>query len=340
MSHKDFDPNGYAAKNGNFIGLPYTEEEAQVIFLPVPWEATVSSAAGTAGGPANILEASYQLDLLDWAVPEAWNIPLYFVPPSPEVLNWNAEARPLAAAHIERLENEQPIEPTTIDSVNLLSNQINQWVYATSKRYLERGQLVGLLGGEHSVPFGYLQALSERYADFGILQLDAHADLRVAYEDFSYSHASIFYNVLETLPQVTQLTQVGLRDIAPAERAYAQARPERLTQFGMAALRQAQYQGCSYHEFCQQIIATLPKDVYISFDVDGLDPALCPNTGTPVPGGLAYEEAIYLLEEVVRSGRRIIGFDLCEVAGQGEWDGNVGARLAYKLALLSTWQPT
>lgn len=337
MVPSNFDPNNYAPKNGNFIGLPYTEAEAAVVFLPVPWEATVSSTAGTAGGPTNILEASYQLDLWDDTIPEAWTTPIYFVPVSPQVAIWNAAARPLAAAHIDRLEAQKPIDPTLVEQVNTYSTQVNTWVYEQSRHYLAQGKIVGLLGGEHSVPLGYLKALAEQ-GDFGILQIDAHADLRVTYEDFTYSHASIFHNALQQIPQIAQLTQVGLRDIAPSEHAYAQQLPQRVQQFLMADLRRAQLKGTmTYHDWCTQILATLPQQVYISFDVDGLAPSLCPHTGTPVPGGLSYWEAIYLLEQVVISGRQLIGFDLCEVAGEGDLDGNIGARLAYKMALLSQY---
>ncbi len=75
----------------------------------------------------------------------------------------------------------------------------------------------------------------------------------------------------------------------------------------------------------------LPSLVYISFDIDGLSPALCPNTGTPVPGGLEFDQAAYLIQQVFKSGRKIIGFDLCEV-GNAEWDASVGARILWELS--------
>jgi agmatinase len=100
-------------------------------------------------------------------------------------------------------------------------------------------------------------------------------------------------------------------------------------------LREDQYMGMSWTTICNQIIAELPSHVYISFDIDGLDPKLCPNTGTPVAGGLELQQAFYLLSKLVDSGKTIIGFDLCEVTpGQDEWDGNVGARVLYKLCNL------
>ncbi|MGH1334728.1 MAG: agmatinase family protein [Aureispira sp.] len=336
MPNTPFDPNSYALKNGNFIGLPYQEEDAQVILLPVPWEATVSSNSGTAQGPETIREASYQLDLMDWDIPKAWATRIFMPPSSSEVSQWNQEARALAIQHIEALEQGKVPNPVWAPSINQYSEQLNQWVYQQTKDYLAKEQIVGLIGGEHSVPFGYLKALAEQYEDFGVLQIDAHADLRKAYEDLEYSHASIFYKALEELPQITQLTQVALRDMAPAEQEYAQTQVRRIKQFSMAYIRRQQFTNHStFQEICTHIVATLPHYVYISFDIDGLDPALCPNTGTPVPGGLNFWEAQYLLVKIHESGRRIIGFDLSEVGSGSEWDGNVGARIAYKLSILA-----
>jgi agmatinase len=99
------------------------------------------------------------------------------------------------------------------------------------------------------------------------------------------------------------------------------------------------YQGESWREICDEIIAALPNQVYVSFDIDGLDPKLCPNTGTPVPGGLEFEQSLFLIKQMVRSGRQIIGYDINEVAPgndqDNEWDANVGARLLYRIAGLA-----
>ena len=336
MPNTPFDPSSYALKNGNFIGLPYNKVNAQVILLPVPWEATVSSSTGTAQGPETIRAASYQLDLMDWDVPKAWETKIFMPPSSPQVSAWSEQARQLAAKHIQALEEGQEPSPDWAEAVNEHSQQLNNWVYQQTKAYLKNEQLVGLIGGEHSIPFGYLKALSEHYEDFGILQIDAHADLRIAYEGFEFSHASIFYKALEELPQITQLTQVGIRDVAPSELDYVQKQLRRVQQFSMAYIRRQQFMNHDcFKEICEDIVATLPHYVYISFDIDGLEPSLCPNTGTPVPGGLSFWEAQYILFKVHESGRKIIGFDLSEVGSGSEWDGNVGARMAYKLAALA-----
>ena len=331
--NKDFDPDSFAPKNGQFIGLPYTEKEARVVLLPVPWEVTVSYKAGTARGPQRILDASYQLDLVDWDIEKACEIPIYWKEIDAQILKISDETRKMAHQYIHTLEFQLPVDEGLLEIVNQKCKEMNSWVYSNSKAFLDDGKLVGIVGGDHSVPLGYLKALSEKHSDFGILQIDAHCDLRKAYENFTYSHASVFFNALEQIPQISQLTQVGIRDACEAELSYAEQHSERISIFSMPGIRQDLFtQHKSFHQICEDIVSTLPQKVYISFDIDGLDPKLCPNTGTPVPGGLELPEVFYLIAAIRKSGRQIIGFDLCEVGCLSDWDGNVGARVLYKLA--------
>ena len=180
-----------------------------------------------------------------------------------------------------------------------------------------------------------MKSIAKKYPSFGILQIDAHMDLRKAFEDFKYSHASIMYNALEEIPAISKLVQVGIRDYCIEEVEYAHS--NRVVYFLDSAAKKKQLMGSSWGEIVDTIISSLPENVYISFDIDGLEPSLCPNTGTPVPGGLRWEEAIYLLEELVLSKKRIVGFDLNEVtpATDNEWDASVGARLLFKLCNLA-----
>jgi agmatinase len=219
-----------------------------------------------------------------------------------------------------------------IQSVNVASQTLNKQVYEASKKYLNAQQLVAVVGGEHSVPFGLLQALNEKHDAFGILHIDAHADLRKAYEGFTYSHASIMYNVLDELKNLTKIEQVGVRDYC-SEEAALMATDARLAPFTDAAIQEAFYNGVTWAQQCRDMVAALPEKVYVSFDIDGLTPDNCPHTGTPVPGGLTYNQAVFLLKTLARSGKQIIGFDLCEVAPSehDEWDANVGARILFKL---------
>jgi agmatinase len=219
------------------------------------------------------------------------------------------------------------------NTINEESDQLRKWVFEQCTALLDQGKLTGLIGGDHSTPLGFMQALSIRHASFGILQIDAHADLRKAYEGFTYSHASIMHNALD-IPQVSSLVQLGLRDVCQEEMDRIIS-DDRIHAFFYQDIQAARYEGQSWKQACEGIISKLPEEVYISFDIDGLDPKLCPNTGTPVAGGFEMSEIIFLLQELVRSGRRIIGFDLVEVApGADEWDANVGVRLLYKLCNL------
>ena len=332
-----FDPNALGDAAGGIFGLPFTPDEAQVVIVPVPWEVTVSYRAGTAQGPEAIREASLQVDLYDPDLPDAWKLGLSMEDEDEAIAKISRDLRPQAAEYIGWLENGQPAEDAAQHSgapsrINAAGDKLIQWLKQKTGALLDAGKTVAVLGGDHSTPLGFLQALAERNPDgFGILQFDAHCDLRPAYEGFQYSHASIMYNALQ-LPQVKKLVQVGIRDMCQQEADLIEHSVGRVALFGQRFMSDEKFAKKSWKKVCGKIIAQLPQKVYISFDIDGLDPKLCPGTGTPVPGGLEYEEATYLLRQVVRSGRTIIGLDLNEVApGDTEWNGIVGARLLYQL---------
>lgn len=335
MEKTTFNPNAAAVANGNYFGLPYSTDEAPVVIVSVPWDVTTSYRPGTSKAPAAIIAASLQLDFFDFDVKEAWKIGIGTLPVDFEIETLNNKTRLLAEnviAHIERGGDSKAIAQE-LATVNEASFILNQKVYQSTSELLKKGKLVGLVGGDHSVPFGYIQALSEIQPEFGILHIDAHADLREAYEGFTYSHASIMFNVLK-LKRVTKLVQVSVRDECEDEINLVSSN-DRIVQYDDYLLAEAEFEGKAWGQQCVEIVANLPERVYISFDIDGLSPGLCPNTGTPVPGGLSFQKAVYLLRKLVDSGRKIIGFDVSEVApGADEWDANVGARIIYKLCNL------
>jgi agmatinase len=303
-----------------------------VVLLPVPWDATTSYRAGAAAAPAAIFAASKQVDLFDAETGRPYEAGIAMLEISDEVAGWGREARALAEPIIAASGAE--VGDPRLAPIDALSRRVNERVYDDAMRWLQRDKIVGLIGGDHSTPFGLIRAIAERHRGVGILHLDAHADLRPAYEGFSDSHASIMFNVAERLPGIARIVQVGIRDFGITELAYAERSGGRVVQFPDATLAARRARGASWGTLCDEIVAALPKEVYLSFDIDGLDPALCPHTGTPVPGGLSWQEICVLLRTVVESKRRIVGFDLNEVAPgpEGdEWDANVGARLLYKM---------
>jgi agmatinase len=320
--------------DAGFLGARLDPAEAALVLLPVPWEATTSYGGGTSRGPAAILQASHQLDLEDAAFGAPYRAGIAFAPPDETVADLNGRARAAALEVIAALERGEPAS-AALDLVNAASVEVNARVHAAASAALATGRLVGVVGGDHSSPYGLIHALADRHPDgFGVLHVDAHHDLRAAYEGFTWSHASIFHNVMERVPAVRKLVQVAIRDYSRAERRYAEALGARAACFYGHGLFDWKAEGVPFREVCERVLAELPRKVYVSFDIDGLDPPYCPSTGTPVPGGLSFDEAAYLLEALAASGRRVIGFDLCEVApgeDAGEWDANVGARVLYKL---------
>ena len=333
MAHA-FDP-GAAASFDGIYGLPHSVDEARVVVVPVPWDATTSYRAGTSLGPAAILEASRQVDLFDAETGRPYEAGIAMLPISEEVVGRNAEARQLAEPVIENGgAGTDPALQRNLDRVNALGGEVNEWVRARTAELLARGKTPVVLGGDHSSPFGAFQAYAERWPGLGILHFDAHFDLRDAYEGFRWSHASIMFNALEHVPGIARIVHVGIRDFSEAEMETSRGSGGRSVAFLDATLKERLDAGEAWKAIADEIAGRLPPKVFVSFDIDGLDPALCPGTGTPVPGGLSLHQATAVLAACLRRGRTIVGCDLNEVAprdGDGEWNANVGARLLYKL---------
>jgi agmatinase len=327
-----FDPNGTGI-TGNLFGLPFSVEDAEVVIVPIPWEVTVSYQTGTAKAPKAILDASVQVDVLIKDIPDAWKLGIAMLPVPENIRDESNRLRNLAAKHIQAVEQQKIIDELdpVLNTVNEGCENLNIYVKATTQKLLREGKLVGLLGGDHSTPLGFIRALSERYEQFGILQIDAHADLRKAYEGFTYSHASIMHNALK-ITGVNRLVQVGIRDFCDEELEAIRDSGGRVVTFFDEDIKTWGYEGNTWEEICEQIVKQLPDLVYISFDIDGLDPKLAPHTGTPVAGGFEFQQIIYLIKKLVLANKKIIGFDLNEVApGPTDWDANVGARMLWQL---------
>jgi agmatinase len=161
------------------------------------------------------MTASLQVDLFDPAYPESWQKGFFLREPDKKVLLKSDYLRKEAELYIDYISkgeivNDNQFMCKTLKEVNEGSVFLNSWVYQQAKAILDTGKLMGVLGGDHSTPLGYMKAIAEKYGDFGILQIDAHCDLRESYEGFNYSHASIMYNALNEIPELKKLVQLGI----------------------------------------------------------------------------------------------------------------------------------
>jgi agmatinase len=303
-----------------------------VVVVPVPFEATACYRRGTSAAPEAIRKESGHVDLHDSETGSPWNQGIAMEPIEPEVVEWNKQASRDALRVIGAADPDDPEIKAACDRVDAVSERLNAWVRARTDALFARGAIPAILGGDHSVAYGAIEAAAERHPGLGILQVDAHCDLRRAYQGLTWSHGSVFYNVATHVPGVAAIVQVGIRDLGECEWETAQ-KDDRITTWLHTHVGWLLAGGSPWVRLAHRMVEHLPETVWISFDIDGLDPSLCPNTGTPVPGGLSWQEALVLLRVLADTNRRIVGFDLCEVApGRDEWDAIVGARLLYKLA--------
>ncbi|HWC25525.1 MAG TPA: agmatinase [Solirubrobacteraceae bacterium] len=266
---------------GNFLGLDERHSSfaaARVLVLPLELEATVSYGAGTARGPAAIIEASQQVELYDREHDDE---------PALEYGVHTLEAPQLAA--------DDPAAAVGQSAAAVAAA-------ATS------GRLVVALGGEHTVSVGVSRGLLEAIdGPLSVVQIDAHCDLRETYEGSRYSHACVARRMLDD-PRVEQVLQLGVRSVAGEEVAFAREHPERVRVWWAEEVRE----GAWREELRDRLEG---RRVHLTIDVDGLDPAVVPATGTPEPGGLTWDQALDVIRTTARSAS-VAGVDCVELAPQ------------------------
>lgn len=333
-----FNPDNNYLQSKGIFGLPYNYNESALILIPVPWEVTCSYGDGTAKAPDAILKASYQLDLFDKELGEEWKKGIFMMHAPESIYDANAVQRRHAKSIIQYMENEdKPLSYRLLklqSEVNEACTEMNKYVKDVSGKIHAEGKFTGLIGGDHSTALEHIKAVADREKNIGILQIDAHSDLREAYMGFTFSHASMMFNLAKEAAGISKVVQIGIRDFSKAEFEFSKSSPLFSTHY-INDIRKAEFEGQSIEKIFKKIISTLPEKVYISFDIDGLDPSLCPSTGTPVPGGFSFYEMRFLLQLLLKGGKQIVGFDVCESGynEENEWDSNVAVRIIYQLSI-------
>jgi len=276
-----------------FLGAPESAAEpqqARVVILPFGYEGGVSYGRGAAAGPRAVLEASQFLELYDDVLDT-----------EPNQIGIFTAAPPAIAKEPEKMVEQ---------------------LQAMVQGLLEQGKFVVVIGGDHSVTNGYLRAISRQYAQFGVIQLDAHADLRDSYDDSPLSHACTMARARELTPHCLQ---IGIRSMSKAEAR--RIKQEKLAVYTMRDWRNGRLD-------LGAALDRLPEKVFLTLDVDVFDWSVISDTGTPEPGGCYWDEAMALLEGIF-STKDIIGADVVELSHDPRFSDTRSAfavaKLIYKM---------
>lgn len=276
----DFLDSELSSAERNIVG-------AKFVVVPMPLERTVSYGSGTADGPDAIIDASNELERI---CPEG----------------------------------EPCIQGiATIDPINCEGEltEVMTRLARQTQTIVSQGKIPVTLGGEHSLTYGAVSGVSQALGrKVGIIQIDAHADLRIAYQGEKHSHASVMHLLCE---EGHSLAQFGVR-------ALCQQEVESREKYGMTFVDGEELVTNNVQSVT--LPEDFPNDVYISFDVDGLDPSIMPATGTPVPGGLGYYQALNIVRSALKD-RNCVGMDIVELAPTRDsqaWDFTT-AQIVYRL---------
>jgi agmatinase len=262
----------------NFLGIEETElhsyEDSQVVIQSAPYEHTSSYNQGSAAGPAAIIETSHYVEFYDEELDQ----------------------------ETYKMTGLCTLEPMNFE--NKFDKEAVDYIQQETSKHLDNNKFVISLGAEHTVSYGFYKAIAAKHPGVSVLQLDAHSDLRMAYHDNPYSHASVMARINDHQPTICQ---VGIRAQCKEEADLIKNSPNINTWYAHQIQKNAQWQ--------EEVINKLKDKVYITIDADGFDPSIMPNVGTPEPGGLQWFETLELLKKVCTQ-KEVVGFDIVEVAPQ------------------------
>lgn len=323
---------------GYYFGDKTSPKSADVVIVSAPWSVTSDFGRGATYTPDAVIDASAESSLYDvnGAVSVEERVATaeidYNIQELSEHLGREAERLANQTVDASALVGEYAMRKMA--HINEGFAEMHTSVYKQVKHWAEQGKLVAVMGGDHSVAFGAAKALADIHQGIGVLFIDAHADFVREGELYNYSHRSIARNMVEEIPSIERFVEVGVRDISRAESVelYSNGKIEVFLAEKLAARR---FEGESWNSLCGEIVSQLPQKVYISLDIDALKIEFCNNTNAPVPGGMTFDEVVYLINTVVESGREIVGFDISEVVSKlgDKMDAIVAARLLSKMCV-------
>jgi agmatinase len=330
LSSGDNDNGGYYFRDAT------PTADAPIVLVSAPWAVTSAAGQGAVYTPDAIIDASTHLSLYDVVSNTSIDGKVATAEVDYDLQESSLQLGGDAAKVVAHIDDGGALTgdyfARKVVRINLGFRDMHRSVGKRVFRFASKGKIVGVVGGDHSVAFGAVRSISSVYPQMGVLFIDAHSDLRPSGKIFDYSHLSVARNIVDEIPAVSKLVQVGVRDMSREEMDFAQNHPK-ITMFCHEKLTAERFSGRSWGEVCDDVVAQLPDKVYISFDIDALSPECCPHTKRPVAGGMTFDEAVCLINRVAESGREIVGFDLTEIVPVMESgvDAAVGARMLVKL---------
>ena len=330
LSSGDNDNGGYYFRDAT------PTADAPIVLVSAPWAVTSAAGQGAVYTPDAIIDASTHLSLYDVVSNTSIDGKVATAEVDYDLQESSLQLGGDAAKVVAHIEDGGALTgdyfARKVVRINLGFRDMHRSVGKRVFRFASKGKIVGVVGGDHSVAFGAVRSISSVYPQMGVLFIDAHSDLRPSGKIFDYSHLSVARNIVDEIPAVSKLVQVGVRDMSREEMDFAQNHPK-VTMFCHEKLTAERFSGRSWGEVYDDVVAQLPDKVYISFDIDALSPECCPHTKRPVAGGMTFDEAVCLINRVAESGREIVGFDLTEIVPVMESgvDAAVGARMLVKL---------
>lgn len=342
MFGKEFDPNTITPDNGCYFGISIDPESAALVLLSAPWDTTAMLRSGSSYAPDAIIEASRYVDFYEPMAPNSWQRGIATAPIDYSIQDLSHRLRP-DAERIIKLHDE--LGMSVLDNlmyerrlrrVNEGSVEVNENIFRQASSWLNKGKIVGLVGGDQSVTYGMVRAFGYKYERLGVLHIDSRCDMQEAYQGFDFSHASTMYNILRDVPQVERFVSVGVQEFSPIEWERASS-DSRVKMFTAQQMWNDQFEGATWSSIVGNIVAELPDDVYIALDINGLVNECSPNKGNLTAGGLSFHQMVYLMERIVASGRHIVGFDITEVSPniESKIDMRIVARLLFKMCSIA-----
>ncbi|MFH1222762.1 MAG: agmatinase [Pseudomonadota bacterium] len=276
----------------DFLNFDCPYKDSRFVIIPAPMEVTVSYGKGTKNGPAAILESVVQLEPYDTEL-----------------------KREAITAGVHTLD----VITQDTDNPEIYINSVKENV----SRCVADGKIPVVLGGEHALSYGVFKGIAENKKGFSILHFDAHLDLRESYDGTKYSHAAVIKRMRDHKQWFKNITAVGIRSVSPEEADYVNKNPDHKVFYAHDIYNK---------DVSAEISSLLGEELYITFDIDALDPSIMPSTGTPEPGGLSWYQTLDILKKAI-TGRKVLGLDIVELAPDhvNHYSQFTAAKLLYKM---------